>query len=203
MATYQLFGATGAPVAHQAVDLITGQFIPDPANPGTGNQRLFTNLSSTVEYTPPSDTNFTPPTIDQATGIVVTNSGCSSANFNVVATPAPGGSPVKEVLVLFTDSANPGTWTPVYLTLGASGAWTGGAPAPASGKISYIVQAVDGDGNVSMNSEQGRRLQPGPGQHRPEHRTGCRAERLALARDERCHRDQRLLQRPGRPDLHR
>ena len=155
VATYQLFGATGAPVAHQAVDLITGQFIPDPGNPGTGNQRLFTNLSSTVEYTPPTDTNFAPPTIDEATGVVVTGSGSSSANFNVVATPAPGGSPIREVLVLFTDSASPGTWTPVSLTLGASGAWTGGAPAPASGKISYIVQAVDGDGNVSMNSNKG------------------------------------------------
>ncbi len=155
VATYQLFGPTGAPVAHQAVDLITGQFIPDPNNPGTGNQRLFTNLSSTVEYTPPSDTYFTPPTINQATGIVVTNPGGSSANFNVVATPAPGGSPVKEVLVLFTDTANPGTWTPVSLTQGASGAWTGGAPAPASGKISYIVQAVDGDGNVAMDSNKG------------------------------------------------
>ena len=155
VASYQLFGATGAPVNHQAVDLITGQFIPDPNNPGTGNQRLFTNLSSTVEYTPPSDTNFTPPTINEATGIVVTNPGSSSADFNVVATPAAGGSPVKEVLVLFTDTANPGTWTPVSLTLGASGAWTGGAPAPASGTISYIVQAVDGDGNVAMDSNKG------------------------------------------------
>ena len=152
VATYQLFGATGAPVTHQAVDLITGQFVPDPDNPGTGNQRLFTNLTSNVEYTSPSDTNFTPPTINEATGIVVNN---SSANFNVVATPAPGGSPVKEVLVLFTDSANPGTWTPVNLSLGASGAWTGGAPAPASGMISYIIQAVDGDGNVAMNSNKG------------------------------------------------
>ncbi len=155
VATYQLFNATGAPVNHQAVDLVTGQFVPDPNNPGTGNQRLFTSISSNVEYTSPSDTNFTPPTINQATGIVVTNPTSASANFNVVATPAPGGSPVKEVLVLFTDTTNPGTWTPVHLTLGASGAWTGGAPAPASGKISYIVQAVDGDGNVSMDSNKG------------------------------------------------
>ena len=151
VATYQLFNATGAPVTHQAVDLITGQFIPDPNNPGTGNQRLFTDVSANVEYTPPSDTQFTPPTIDEATGVV---SG-STAAFNVVTTPAPGGAPVKEVLVLFTDSANPGTWTPVTLSQGADGAWTGGAPAPASGQIDYIVQAVDGDGNVSMDSDKG------------------------------------------------
>ena len=151
VATYQLFNATGAPVTHQAVDLITGQFIPDPNNPGTGNQRLFTNISANVEYTPPSDTQFTPPTINEATGVV---SG-STAAFNVVATPAPGGAPVKEVLVLFTDSSNPGTWTPVSLSQDADGAWTGGAPAPASGQIDYIVQAVDGDGNVAMDSNKG------------------------------------------------
>ena len=151
VATYQLFNATGAPVTHQAVDLITGQFIPDPNNPGTGNQRLFTNISANVEYTSPSDTQFTPPTIDEATAVV---SG-STAAFNVVTTPAPGGAPVKEVLVLFTDSANPGTWTPVSLSQGADGAWTGGAAAPASGQVDYIVQAVDGDGNVAMDSDKG------------------------------------------------
>jgi hypothetical protein len=152
VATYQLFSATGTPVTHQAVDLITGQFIPDPNNPGTGNQRLFTNVAASVEYTPPSDTNFTPPTIDEATGIVVNN---TTAAFNVVTTPAPGGSPVKEVLALFTDTSNPGTWASVNLVQGADGVWTGGAPAPASGKITYIVQAVDGDGNVAMDSDKG------------------------------------------------
>ena len=152
VATYQLFSATGAPVTHQAVDLITGQFVPDPNNPGTGNQRLFTNVAASVEYTPPSDTHFTPPTINEATGVVVNN---STAAFNVVTTPAPGGSPVKEVLVLFTDTANPGAWTPVTLTQGADGSWTGGAPAPADGEISYIIQAVDGDGNVAMDSNKG------------------------------------------------
>ena len=134
VATYQLFNSTGAPVSHQALDLVTGQFVPDPNNPGSGNQRLFTNISSSVEYTSPSDTNFTPPTIDEATGVVVTNTTSSSANFNVVTTPAPGGSPVKEVLVLFTDSANPGTWTPVNLTLGASGAWTVGRRRRRAGR---------------------------------------------------------------------
>ena len=57
--------------------------------------------------------------------------------------------------MLFTDSTNPGTWTPVALSQGADGAWTGGAPAPASGQIDYIVQAVDGDGNVAMDSNKG------------------------------------------------
>ena len=57
--------------------------------------------------------------------------------------------------MLFTDATNPGTWTPVTLSQGADGAWTGGAPAPASGQIDYIVQAVDGDGNVAMDSNKG------------------------------------------------
>ncbi len=151
VATYQLFNGTGAPVTHQAVDLITGQFVPDPDNPGTGNQRLYTDVSSNVEYTPPSDTNFTPPTINEATGVV---SGPTAA-FNVVTTPAPGGAAVKEVLVLFTDTDDPGAWTPVTLTQNATGVWSGGAPAPASGKVSYIVQAVDGNGNVAMDSNKG------------------------------------------------
>ena len=59
------------------------------------------------------------------------------------------------MLALFTDADNPGTWTPVTLTQGTDGSWTGGASAPSDGQISYIIQAVDGDGNVAMDSNKG------------------------------------------------
>ncbi len=154
-----------------------------------------------MEYTAPSDTHFTPPTINEATGVVVNN---SSAAFNVVTTPAPGGSPVKEVLVLFTDTANPGTWTPVTLTQGTNGSWTGGAPAPADGQISYIIQAVDGDGNVAMDSNKGVEFnQVKESQVQSTGLGGSLTASLSGSGDARIHQGGRLLQRPGERDLHR
>ena len=112
-----------------------------------------------MEYTSPSDTQFTPPTIDQAEG-VVTN---GQVNFSVVASSPVPGTTVKEVLVLFKDATNGGDattgtsvkWTPVPLSQGADGTWSGGQAAPPSGQVSFIVQAVDSDGNVAMSSNKG------------------------------------------------
>ena len=160
VSSYDLFDpATGNPVSHQAVNLITGQYIPNPVDPEQGNQRLFTNVAGSVEYTSPSDTQFTPPTIEQAEGVVTGN----QVNFSVLASSPVQGTTVKEVLVLFKDATDGGdtttgtsvNWTPVWLTEGANGTWSGGESAPSSGKVSFIVQAVDSDGNVTMSSNKG------------------------------------------------
>ena len=160
VSSYDLFDpATGDPVPHQAVNVITGQYIPNPTDPEQGNQRLFTDVTGSVEYTSPSDTQFTPPTIDQAEG-VVTN---GQVNFSVVASSPVAGTTVKEVLVLFKDATDGGDattgtsvkWTQVLLSQGADGTWSGGQAAPPSGQVSFIVQAVDSDGNVAMSSNKG------------------------------------------------
>ncbi len=41
------------------------------------------------------------------------------------------------------------------LSQGADGTWSGGQAAPSSGQVSFIVQAVDSDGNVAMSSNKG------------------------------------------------
>ena len=160
VSNYDLFDpVTGNPVSHQAVNVITGQYIPNPSDPEQGNQRLFTSVTGSVEYTSPTDTQFTPPTVDQAEGVV----DGGQVNFSVVASSPVQGTTVKEVLVLFKDATNGGdaatgssvNWTPVWLTEGASGTWSGGAPAPQSGQVAFIVQAVDSDGNVAMSSNKG------------------------------------------------
>jgi hypothetical protein len=160
ISSYDLFDPTTTnPVSHQAVNLITGQYIPNPSNPEQGNQRLFTGVNGLVEYTSSNDTQYVPPTVNQAAG-VVTN---GQVNFSVVASSPVQGTSVKEVLVLFKDATQGGdaatdtsvTWTPVWLTQGTNGTWSGGAPAPSSGQVSFIVQAVDSDGNVSMSSNKG------------------------------------------------
>ena len=84
-------------------------------------------------------------------------------NFSVEASSPVQGTTVKEVLVLFKDATNGGDaasgtsvdWTPVWLSQGADGTWSGGAQAPSSGQVSFIVQAVDSDGNVAMSSNKG------------------------------------------------
>ncbi len=160
ISSYDLFDPTTSnPVSHQAVNVITGQYIPNPSKPEQGNQRLFTGVNGQVEYTSPTDTQFVAPTIDQAAGLITNG----QVNFSVVASSPVHGTSVKEVLVLFKDATQGGdpttdtsvTWTPVWLTQGASGTWSGGAPAPSSGQVSFIVQAVDSDGNVSMTSNKG------------------------------------------------
>ena len=160
VSSYDLFDpTTGDPVSHQAVNVITGQYIPNPKDPEQGNQRLFTNVAGSAEYTSPSDTQFTPPTVDEAEGVVTG----SQVNFSVVASSPVQGTTVKEVLVLFKDATDGGDaatgtsvdWTPVWLSQGADGTWSGGTQAPSSGQVSFIVQAVDSDGNVAMSSNKG------------------------------------------------
>jgi len=150
VATYQTTDpTTGQPVEHQQVDLVAGQYLPDPANPGTGTQRLFNSISTEVLYTDPSDTNFNPPTIDTTSGYV------TGANTDFVVSTSAAGAPIKRVLVLYTDAQNPGAWTPVDLVSSDGVHWSGAGAATASGTLDYMVQAVDGDGNVAVSTNKG------------------------------------------------
>ncbi|HTX01606.1 MAG TPA: pentapeptide repeat-containing protein, partial [Acidimicrobiales bacterium] len=137
----------------QQLDLVAGQFIPNPATPGSGTQRLFTGIEGDVLYTPASSSDaldFTPPTIISSSGQVVG----SSADFDVTVTAGEAAVPVDAVEVLYTDAENPGTWTALSLQ-GSGGTWTGSGSAPASGELSYFVEAVDAAGNVAVSNNNG------------------------------------------------
>ena len=62
LATEQTFSLSGT-AQTQDLDLIAGEYIPDPSTPGQGDQRLFTKIGAEVFYTSSSNTDFTPPTI--------------------------------------------------------------------------------------------------------------------------------------------
>ena len=152
VATYGTFTSSGTSQAAQ-LDLVAGQFFPNPSSTtGAGTQRLFTSMQADVYYLPtdsPLVNDYTPATIDSSQ---VVNSG-GSFNFSVQVTPS--GAPVERVLVLYTDAADPGVWTPVDLTSTDGLTWTGPGPATASGEAQYFVQAVDAASNVSVSNNEG------------------------------------------------
>jgi uncharacterized protein YjbI with pentapeptide repeats len=153
VATYGTFTSTGTTEGAQ-LDLVAGQFLPNTAAPGTGTQRLFNSMSAQVFYQSPGSPladDYTPPTIDstQAT------SSDGAANFVVQVSPSSPADPVVEVLVLYTDIDDPGTWTPLTLTSSPDGlTWSGSGPATPNG-AQYIVEAVDEAGNVAFSNDEG------------------------------------------------
>ena len=154
VATYGTFTSTGTADASQ-LDLIAGRILSNPATPGTGTQRIFNSISAHVFYDSPGSplaSDYVPATIDTSQALT----SPSAVNFAVHVTPSSPGDPVLEVLVLYTDASNPGTWTPVTLSP-ASGAqdWSASVPPTTSGKVQYIVEAVDSAGNVAVSDNEG------------------------------------------------
>jgi hypothetical protein len=151
VSTYGTFTAAGTGTAAQ-LDLVAGQFLPSSTAPGTGTERLFNSIAAQVYYLPatsPYAADFTPPTI----GSTQSNVSTSATSFVVQVNPAV--APVRQVLVLYTDGVNPGTWTAVSLSQSSGQMWTGsGAPTP-SGQVQYMVQALDGAGNVAVSNNEG------------------------------------------------
>jgi choice-of-anchor C domain-containing protein len=150
VATYGTFTSNGTGEGAQ-LDLVAGQFLPNLSSPGTGTERLFTSIAGQVYYVSPSSplaNDYTPATIDTSQAV----SG-SSLTFSVQVTPS--SAPVKQVLVLYTDASSPGTWTSVNLTSSDGQNWTGTAPSTLSGKVQYIVEAVDAAGNVAVSNNEG------------------------------------------------
>ena len=153
VATYGTFGTTGTGQGAQ-LDLVAGQFFPNGIG-GSGTQRIFSSMAAHVFYLPPTSPladDYTPATIDTSEAVT----SASGVDFDVQVTPSSSGDPVSEVLVLYTDAANPGTWSAVSLTAGVGALdWTGTGTAPSSGNVQYIVEAVDAAGNVAVSNNEG------------------------------------------------
>ncbi|MST32984.1 hypothetical protein GHK86_09670 [Acidimicrobiaceae bacterium USS-CC1] len=137
------------------LDLVAGQFIPDPASPGRGTQRLFDHLQADVLYVPstsPLAGDYTPPTIDSSTATTTSN----GAQFRVQVTPSSAGDPVTQVVVLYTSGTSPGTWTELPLVPDAGGTtWTGTESTVAGSDVQFLTQAVDAAGNVAVSDNEG------------------------------------------------
>ena len=160
VASYGGFSQSGTAQGAE-IDLVVGQFLPSPSVPGTGTQRLFTSMSAQVYYVPSCPSNaascpaspfaedFNPPTIDSVSAPVSGN----SLGFDVQVTPSQ--APVQQVLVLYTDGVNPGTWAVASLTSSDGQHWAGGGTLPQSGEVQYIVEALDAAGNVAVSNNEG------------------------------------------------
>jgi choice-of-anchor C domain-containing protein len=152
VATYSTFTSTGTSQGAQ-LDLVAGQFLPNPSAPGSGTQRLFTSISAQVYYLPPSSPlvdDYTPATIDSSQA---TTAPDSAPSFDVQVTPS--SAPVDQVLVLYTDGGDPGTWTGVSLSSANGLTWTGTGPVATANGAQYIVEAVDAAGNVAVSNNEG------------------------------------------------
>jgi hypothetical protein len=152
VATYGTFTSTGTGQGAQ-LDLIAGQFLPNPSSPGSGAERLFNSISAQVYYVTPSNPladDYTPATIDSTQA---TTSSGSAPSFVVQVTPS--NAPVKEVLVLYTDGGGPGTWTGAVLSSNNGQTWTGTGSVATTNGAQYIVEAVDAAGNVAVSNNEG------------------------------------------------
>jgi len=151
VATYGTFTASGTGTGAQ-LDLVAGQFLPSASGSGGGTERLFTSMSAKVFYLPSSSQyadDYTPPTIESTQSFIST----SGLNFDVQV--APSSAPVAEVLVVYTDGQNPGTWQSDLLSLSSGESWIGNVPPTPSGQVQYIVEAVDAAGNVAVSNNEG------------------------------------------------
>lgn len=146
---------TTGPVPRSRLVLVPGQFIADgdPASPpNRGVQRRFTSITATVYYGAPSDPDDIAPTITATSGI-------ASSGVTFVARVADvdhDGDPgvVRRVVALYLDDT---TWRSTDLIESApgSGTYVGSGPASSS-EVDFLIQAVDGSGNVGASSNKAR-----------------------------------------------
>ena len=133
----------------QRLTLFSGQFRSDSTfePQGVGVQRRFTALAGNVFYTAPNVTDFTPASFGP---VEVTKAG-TTIGFAVDVTDDVGGaSGVKRVLVLYKDAS--GVWKSIEMSH-SSPRWSGAGPL--SGDMAeWMIQAVDGSGNVSVTSNK-------------------------------------------------
>ncbi len=118
-----------------------------------GYQRRFTHLGASVLYSPTSPQ---PPagatTRPRFAAFTATASG-SGTSFT--ATPvSDAGNTIKRVLVLAHINNVDGPWTAVELTAQPDGTWTGASSLDGS-RLEYLIQAVDGQGNVGITADTG------------------------------------------------
>ncbi|MET1009440.1 MAG: C25 family cysteine peptidase, partial [Gaiellaceae bacterium] len=132
----------------QRLGLFTGQFRSDGVaeEHGIGIQRRYTALAGTVFYTSPGVTDFSPPSFGPVTVSAVGGNVAFDVNINDNGGPAN----VKRVLTLYKDAT--GLWKSIEMSQNGS-RWTGAGPL-AGTNVEWMMQAVDGSGNVAVTSNK-------------------------------------------------
>jgi hypothetical protein len=123
---------------------LTGRLAQYRGSADNGVLRLFTSLTYEVFYSQSAD--WDPPVIQSVTSTLTTT------GVEVSAALAPAGDDVHQVLATYT--AGDGSWRSHPLTWNAaSGRWLGQLPRTTG---AFLVQAVDGAGNVAVDTNEGR-----------------------------------------------
>ena len=130
----------------QDLVLMPGQFTGS-THDGTGVQRLFDRVGASVLYRDPSDTDFTAPTVTQATG--KPNAGVMTFSVTTI-DPTPNGS-VQLVRVGYQGASGAWLFTDLARDSEDPTLWTGSGVHPgATSTVPFFVQAVDASGNVGV-----------------------------------------------------
>jgi uncharacterized delta-60 repeat protein len=148
---HQVVATVGPNGAGQSLVFIPGQFSSDGSSAGTGNQRIVTSATLTVNWSNSSD--FDPPAISSVSGSI----NGTTATFHVVTTATDA---TRGVLLFLPTAGNPNTqgWTHVELVNSGGGSWTGTATLPSgTNQIGqFFVSLCDAAGNCGHSSNKAR-----------------------------------------------
>ncbi len=164
-ANVSLFGAppgpdTVGPVEmRQQLNVIVGQFTSPADGSAIGTERILSALETEVFYAAEDEQDFSQPNLTLIQAGLVGN----HASFSVTTTDDGEADRVKRVVALYRAGIDAGTgeaeWVAVDLVQ-TGDTWTGGGPIDPSalidGKLGYMIQAVDGSGNVGVSTFKGR-----------------------------------------------
>jgi hypothetical protein len=139
----------GAPISSTASTVIAllGQF-----DSATGTERVYDRLSFATYFSSSSDAQ--PPTLSLVDGVL--DAGRAQGRLKVEADDPSG---IQRIVVTYTDGQ--GVWRSQDLTHDtAAGKWTGAITATL--QTQFMIQAVDGAGNVGIDDNKGqyRRFAP-------------------------------------------
>jgi tetratricopeptide (TPR) repeat protein len=131
-------------VFNQRLVVVPGQFLATPdTSPTTGTQRLYSSLDLEVYAAPHDNDDFTPPVL----GAVTAQRGGGNIEYVVEASDPSG---IQRVVILYL-TAGSVSWQKLELPYDEeTGQATLTVAAPASPIVEYLIQVVDGVGNVSV-----------------------------------------------------
>jgi hypothetical protein len=161
-------GELSGPAGISQFNVFATQFISDSTDAATGILRKYGQMHFSIFYCPDTSPGAlaNPPAINMVSSVT----GPNAVTFSVDVAASTGAG-VQEVWITYTGLAGSpfyGQWRSLTLTGPAAatgiGIWTGSLTLPSgadAGQIRYMVQAVNGVGGVTQNTNFGRFFQPG------------------------------------------
>jgi Tol biopolymer transport system component len=147
-----LLGRLNSLIDQETLVALLGQY-----QPSSQTERIYQELDLAIYYHP-NTSDWIGPQINTQWAV----RSSTTATINVRANDSAG---IAAVIVAYTDGS--GAWASVELSRGADDVWFGTFPASAT--TTYMIQVVDGFGNVAVGDNQGRYYLPTPVGQAPFH----------------------------------